>query len=298
MLVLNVNELLPGDLIMVRSATKGGRAIRAFDEGDYSHVVVKVAQLFEIEANTSKGVHIHKSENLYKMGNRVFQAFPGAVEFDVLRLKYLKPSSSEADRFFREIVDVCVSYAGVPYSDLERLFGTQAKRVPGLLKQGAELIENRRGRHELQKGYFCSELASKLYSDASISLVPGSSPEKNTPNMIACSPLLKSIRADILSEIAESKMTRFSFRANEELERIIESKNQFVPLMLEFRQLIHNVESKFEDPDAAWAYIKNGDDNAEDENLRLLKRFEYKLAAIIDEMRFSSVAALTGVRRV
>jgi hypothetical protein len=194
--MLDMDKLLPGDIILTRSPGQFESAvIRAATWSNVSHAIMVVEPPYGIEAANSGVIRFR----LDRFSAR-----------DPLNIKVLRvdPSHTYDQDILLKTADSLMGHA---YADLGA-FCSIAPLIP--------LVD--RGR------FFCSQLVAHCYNEAGFQLVPGLEPWKTTPEAIAVSPVCFVV-ADILKKVslAELRFTPSYFDApnekspNEKLEEAL-----------------------------------------------------------------------------
>jgi hypothetical protein len=163
--LLNTDRLHVGDIILTSDKTLRSKGIRALTRGDFSHVMLYVADHSYIHSDGS-GVHAGNTQR------RLFGSAAGAV---VLRLRDFDEATAERACAFAR------SEVGKQYSRMEAARSKSRREAPDQLEDS-----NRQ---------FCSRLVAQAYAFAGTSLV--SNPNYCYPSDFLDSPQLRTVETPL-----------------------------------------------------------------------------------------------------
>jgi hypothetical protein len=153
---LDATKLLPGDVILERGTSINSNIIRTFDKGFYSHAILYIGN-GQIAEAVGDGV-------VFMPTLRVITSQPS--NFGVYRLP-----RNELNYNHIEFLESAARQRAFSYYDTS---GALATKIP--------YLESRDDRQ------FCSRFVTECYDSAGITLVPGKTPDKVTPNDLAREP--------------------------------------------------------------------------------------------------------------
>jgi hypothetical protein len=173
------NNLLLGDIILVRGAGKNSKLIAKYTNGHFSHAMIVLEHGRVLEAITGSGVQLTSTLKL---------SFKDKKNLVVLRCKF--PDHETKTRVSKYIATNYAHYQGRAYSLVGAMNSITSKK------------------EDHTKGdYFCSHLVAAIYSDSGFPLLEGS-PHKVTPNDLLDSELLQEITDAVLRPYSDITLER------------------------------------------------------------------------------------------
>ena len=154
MIVFNIDELRPGDIIMTSRKSAGGAIIRSYTGANSSHAILVTDPPIAFEARPG-GTFNFVLSNFYVS--------------DRSKIKILRPNLSEDQ--IKEIHNKSKLYFGGQY-DLPPYIKTEARRKFDFFNDDSD-SEPSEEQKRIIDSFFCSMLVAKIFSDVGFKICPG-----------------------------------------------------------------------------------------------------------------------------